>query len=137
MQVLDSLTDASRHGAWLKSFMASANASFLFASPPATFRYLLQDALVVLGLPYGPQVREELARALPDLFGRSRVTLTGYQRWLARNAALDTLERFSEFMETRYQCWLSASITRPPLNEEVVAATLSGRIQTPHWSSSP
>jgi hypothetical protein len=88
--------------------MATVNASFLFASPPATFRYLLQDALIVLGLPYGPQAREELARALPDLFGRSRVTLRGYQRWLGRNATVDTLERFAEFMETRYQRWLSS-----------------------------
>ncbi len=94
---------------------AIANASFLFASPPATFHYLLQDALVVLGLPYGPQAREQLARALPALFGQSNVTLSGYQRWLARNAAVDTLERFSEFMETRYQRWrlASASGTSP------------------------
>jgi len=90
--------------------MATAPVSFLFASPPATFRYLLQDALVTLGLPYGPQVREELARALPELFGRSRVTLRGYQRWLARNAAADTLERFAEFMEVRYQRWLAAVV---------------------------
>jgi len=88
--------------------MTTANASFVFASPPATFRYLLQDALVILGLPYGPQAREELARALPDLFGRSPVTLSGYQRWLARNAMVDTLERFAEFMETRYQRWRRA-----------------------------
>ncbi len=92
--------------------MATGNASFLFASPPATFHYLLQDALVVLGLPYGPQAREELARALPELFGRSRVTLSGYQRWLARNATVDSLERFSEFMEARYQRWRRASVGR-------------------------
>jgi len=106
---LGALTDAAPEAARLESCMATANASFLFASPPATFRYLLQDALIVLGLPYGPQAREELARALPDLFGRSRVTLRGYQRWLARNAAVDTLERFADFMERRYQRWLSAS----------------------------
>ena len=88
-----------------------AQPSFLFASPPATFRFLVQDALVTLGLPYGPQLREELAHALPDLFGRSTVTLGGYQRWLARAAAVDTLERFAEFMETRYQRWLRAAGT--------------------------
>jgi hypothetical protein len=107
-EVLDALNDAEHLCAWLKSFMTTSNASFLFGSPPATFQSLLQDALVILGLPYGPQAREELARALPDLFGQSRVTLSGYQRWLARNAMVDTLERFAEFMETRYQRWRAA-----------------------------
>jgi hypothetical protein len=43
---------------------------------------------------------------MPDLFGRSSVTLCGYHRWLVRNSMVDTVERFAEFMETRYQRWL-------------------------------
>ena len=82
---------------------------FLFKSPPEMFRYLLRDALVLMGLPYGPQARQQLAHTLPDLFGRSNVTLSGYEHWLARNAKLDTVGTFAEFMEPRYQRWLRGS----------------------------
>lgn len=89
--------------------MATINSPFLYATPPDRFQYLVQDALVALGLPYGPQIRERLAHALPDLFGRSNATLAGYQRWLTRNAKRDTLEVFAEFMEARYQRWRRAT----------------------------
>lgn len=78
----------------------------LYASRPPTFLRFLSDGLVVLGLPYGPQARERLARAYPDLFGRSGATLRGYERWLLRTARRDTLETFAHFMDERYRRWL-------------------------------
>jgi len=79
----------------------------LFSSRPASFRFFLQDSLVALGLPYGPQARERIAQAYPELFGHSASTLRGYERWLARNHAGDTGESFASFMEGRYTRWLS------------------------------
>ena len=79
----------------------------LYSSRPPTFRYFLQDFLIVLGIPYGPQARERLARAYPDLFGQSDSTLRGYGRWLARSDGIDTPEAFAEFMDDRYKRWIS------------------------------
>jgi hypothetical protein len=78
----------------------------LYTSRPPSFRFFLQDALLVLGLPYGPQARERIARANPDLFGLSNSTLRGYERWLARTNFEDTCETFAEFMGERYRRWL-------------------------------
>ena len=75
-------------------------------SPPPTFWYFLQDALLMLGLPYGPQARERLASEHPELFGRSYSTLRGYERWVARNGGSDTLEAFARFMDKRYKRWV-------------------------------
>jgi len=75
-----------------------------------SFGDFLRDALVALGLPYGPQVREQLAAALPELFGRSSVTLSGYSNWLERTRRADIAENFSEYMENRYQRWRGACI---------------------------
>ena len=86
--------------------MALAHAPLLFKTPPISFRFLLSDALVLLGLPYGPQARQQLAQALPDLFGRSAATLSGYPRWLARNSRSDSIDNFADYMETRYQRWI-------------------------------
>ena len=91
--------------------MVAVSSPFLHAVPPARFRSALLDALVVFGLPYGPQSRERLAHVLPEVFGRSGATLVGYQRWLATNGKFDTLDAFAEFMEPRYQRWLAASTT--------------------------
>ena len=89
--------------------MALARSPYLFRSPPTSFRGLLRDALVAFGLPYGQQAREQLAEALPDLFGRSRVTLSGYSRWLVRIGQVDTADGFAAYMEARYQRWRSAA----------------------------
>jgi hypothetical protein len=79
----------------------------LYASRPPSFRYFLQDALLVLGLPYGPQARERIAQAHPELFGHSHSTLRGYERWLARGNFGDTVESFAHYMGERYKRWLS------------------------------
>jgi hypothetical protein len=79
-----------------------------YASRPPTFWHFVQDALVALGLPYGPQVRERLAGAHPDLFGHSSSTLRGYERWLARTGGNDSLEAFARFMDERYRRWVAA-----------------------------
>jgi hypothetical protein len=79
----------------------------LFRTPPSSFHGLLRDALIAFGLPYGPQARAQLAQALPDLFGRSTVTLSGYGRWLARNRQEDSVDGFAEYMESRHQRWRS------------------------------
>jgi hypothetical protein len=78
----------------------------LYASRPESFWFFLQDALVALGLPYGPQARDHIARAHPDLFGHSGSTLRGYERWLARTSAGDTCESFASFMDERYRRWV-------------------------------
>ena len=85
----------------------------LYASRPPTFWHFLQDALVVLGLPYGPQAREHLARSFPDLFGHSRSTLRGYERWLARTGSYDSLDRFARFMDQRYRRWIGPASPTP------------------------
>jgi len=87
--------------------MASPTPLTLHASRPPSFRFFLQDALHVLGLPYGPQARERIARRHPELFGHSNSTLRGYARWLARADIPDTSDAFAQFMEERYQRWLS------------------------------
>ena len=78
----------------------------LYSSRPPSFRYFLQDFLVVLAIPYGPQARERLSRAYPDLFGQSDSTLRGYARWLVRTGSGDTLEAFAQFMDERYKRWI-------------------------------
>ncbi|GAC1318346.1 MAG: hypothetical protein NVSMB2_13070 [Chloroflexota bacterium] len=85
--------------------MASPATPFLYASRPPSFRYFLEDALIALGLPYGPQARARLAAAVPELFGRSSATLIGYERRLEVSKRLDTLEEFSTFMAPRYRRW--------------------------------
>ncbi len=87
--------------------MVMAASLSLYASRPPSFWHFLHDALVLLGLPYGPQARERLAQAHPDLFGRSCSTLRGYERWLARSGTIDSLEAFSRFMDQRYRRWIS------------------------------
>jgi hypothetical protein len=87
--------------------MVSKSPVALHTSRPPTFWYFLQDALLLLGLPYGPQARERLASEHPDLFGRSLSTLRGYERWVARNGGSDTLEAFARFMDERYKRWVS------------------------------
>ncbi|MDQ6670061.1 MAG: hypothetical protein M3069_04835 [Chloroflexota bacterium] len=79
----------------------------LASSRPPGFRFFLQDALVALGLPYGPQARESIAQAYPQLFGRSASTLRGYERWLTRSRADDTCESFAMFMDERYRRWVA------------------------------
>jgi hypothetical protein len=86
--------------------MAVRGSLFLYASRPPTFWHFLEDALLVLGLPYGPQAREHLARTFPELFGHSGSTLRGYQRWLARTGRADTREGFARFMDQRYRRWI-------------------------------
>jgi hypothetical protein len=93
--------------------VALVSPPFLFKSPPATFEYLLRDALVVLGLPYGPQAREKLALALPTLFGRSNATLNGYERWRDREARLDTPASFAQYMDGRFKRWFAAFTSEP------------------------
>jgi hypothetical protein len=78
----------------------------LYSSRPPSFWHFVDDALVLLGLPYGPQAREQLARAHPDLFGQSSSTLRGYERWLAHSGTSDTLEAFAHFMDRRYRRWI-------------------------------
>ena len=85
----------------------SASPLALYSSRPPSFWYFLQDSLVVLGLPYGPQAREQLAAAHPELFGRSRSTLRGYERWIVRTEGGDTCEAFAQFMDERYRRWIS------------------------------
>jgi hypothetical protein len=85
--------------------MVSPASPFLYASRPPTFRYFLEDALVALGLPYGPQARARLAAALPELFGRSSAALIGYERRLEVSQRPDTLDEFSAFMAPRYRRW--------------------------------
>ena len=89
--------------------MVLAPSLSLYASRPPSFWHFVHDALLLLGLPYGPQAREQLARAHPDLFGRSSSTLRGYERWLARSGTSDTLEAFASFMDTRYRRWIGAT----------------------------
>lgn len=89
--------------------MAFLSPVTLFASSPPSFRFFLQDALFALGLPYGPQARERIARQHPELFGHSNSTLRGYERWLARGGVADTGDAFARFMEERYQRWLGAA----------------------------
>jgi hypothetical protein len=81
----------------------------LHSSRPPTFWYFLQDALLLLGLPYGPQARERLASEHPDLFGRSFATLRGYERWVERNGGNDTLEAFAQYMDGRYKRWVGVA----------------------------
>jgi hypothetical protein len=82
----------------------------LYASRPPSFRHFVLDSLLAAGLPYGPQARQRLAQAYPDLFGHAYPsTLRGYERWLARRGARDSLEAFSAFMEGRYRRWAAAS----------------------------
>jgi hypothetical protein len=78
-----------------------------FSSRPPEFWFFLQDALLVLGLPYGPQARERIARAHPDLFGHSESTLRGYDRWLARAQVDDACESFAQYMDERYKRWIA------------------------------
>jgi hypothetical protein len=78
----------------------------MYSSRPPSFWFFLQDSLVVFGLPYGPQARERMARAHPDLFGHSDSTLRGYERWLARLSLDDTCESFASFMDERYNRWI-------------------------------
>lgn len=78
----------------------------LYASRPPSFRFFLQDSLIALGLPYGPQAREQVANAHPDLFGRSKSTLRGYEHWLTRANVPDTSDSFAQFMDERYRRWL-------------------------------
>ncbi len=92
----------------LVSAMALAPAPLLFSTPPISFHGFLRDALVALALPYGPQLRERLAALLPEVFGRSSVTLSGYSRWLARTNRVDTADTFAEYVEVRYQRWRAA-----------------------------
>jgi hypothetical protein len=82
----------------------------LYASRPPSFRHFLHDSLLASGLPYGPQAREQLARAYPDLFGNAySSTLRGYERWLARQGARDSLEAFAGYMDGRYRRWATDS----------------------------
>lgn len=111
-QSSDEVTEAPLQLMDLRCGMALAHAPLLFKTPPISFRFLVSDALLLLGLPYGPQAREQLAQALPALFGRSGATLSGYRRWLARNARQDTLDNFADFMEARYQRWLLTTTDR-------------------------
>ena len=93
----------------IRLLMAQTRSPFLFNTPPVSFRGFLRDALIALGLPYGPQARQALARALPDLFGHSGVTLSGYRRWLVRTRRADDADSFAVYMEARYQRWRAAS----------------------------
>ena len=104
-QVLCGLPEALLRCLILRSAMALAHSAFLFGTPPISFRGFLRDSLIAFGLPYGPQVHERLAQAVPDLFGRSGVTLSGYCRWLARTGRQDNADSFSAYMENRYQRW--------------------------------
>jgi hypothetical protein len=82
-----------------------------YRARPPTFRHFLGDALLSLGLPYGPQARERLAQAYPGLFGRAyHLTLRGYVRWLGLRAEPDSLEAFAQYMEARYRRWLGADL---------------------------
>jgi hypothetical protein len=81
----------------------------LYASRPPSFRFFLQDSLVVFGMPYGPQARERMAQAHPELFGHSSSTLRGYERWLARTSSPDTSESFAQFMDERYKRWVGVA----------------------------
>ena len=77
---------------------------------PPSFQYFLQDCLLVLGLPYGPQAREALARSYPGLFGHGyELTLRGYRRWLVRQGLTDSGEAFTRYMDGRYQRWVTTS----------------------------
>jgi hypothetical protein len=81
----------------------------LYSSRPPSFWFFLQDSLLVLGLSYGPQARERIARAHPELFGQSNSTLRGYERWLARSSVGDTCESFARFMDERYKRWVGVA----------------------------
>jgi hypothetical protein len=89
--------------------MVMAASLSLYSSRPPSFRHFVHDALILLGLPYGPQARERLAQAHPDLFGRSYSTLRGYERWLAHSDTSDTLEAFAHFMDRRYRRWIGVA----------------------------
>jgi hypothetical protein len=78
-----------------------------YQSFPPSFRLFVHDSLLAMGLPYGPQAREQMALTYPDLFGYSRSTLRGYERWLGRTASSDTVDAFTRFMDTRYRRWLA------------------------------
>jgi hypothetical protein len=88
--------------------MAHAS-TLMYSSRPPTFWHFLEDALVLLGLPYGPQARERLAAAHPDLFGLSAATLRGYESWRARSGLSDTREAFAHFMDARYRRWVGST----------------------------
>jgi hypothetical protein len=83
--------------------------TLMYASRPPTFWHFLEDALILLGLPYGPQARERLAQAHPDLFGHSAATLRGYERWRLRGGLSDTREAFANFMDARYRRWVASA----------------------------
>jgi hypothetical protein len=100
------LTEAYPVHFGLECVMVMAAPLSLYSSRPPSFRHFVHDALVLLGLPYGPQARERLAQAHPDLFGRSSSTLRGYERWLAHSGTSDTLEAFAHFMDRRYRRWI-------------------------------
>lgn len=73
-------------------------------APAEDFISYARNWLDSAGLSYHRQAREALARAHPRLFGRSyEVALRGYERWLAREAAADSLEAFARFVSPRFQ----------------------------------
>ena len=82
-----------------------------YRARPPTFIHFLNDTLLVLGLPYGPQARERLAEAYPALFGRAYgLTLRGYERWLIQQNTPDGLEAFARYMDGRYRRWVDSQL---------------------------
>ena len=62
--------------------------------------------LAASGLTYDQCARVAFARAHPVLFGGAyHVTLAGYERWLARDALLDSVDAFGAYLERRFERW--------------------------------